>query len=107
MRGGVRRARRLSPGEVPADAQVAQGRRVVAQQIVEARGVVVRVRVAIIGGDGAPVGLQRVRVVPGVLQHDAQVEAGGRIVGADRDGAPVVLLGGGQVTALVQDASQV
>ena len=95
-------------GQVPADAEVAQRRAVVARQVVEAGGVVVRVGVAPVRVDGARVGLERRGVAPLVLERHAQVEAApsaspGRMV----ERAPVVRLGGRQVAALVQDAPQV
>src|SRR5882757_2284360 len=74
---------------------------------VQAGGVVVRVGVAGVDGDGALVLFQRLVGAPLVLDGDRQVERRRGVVGAQRDRRTVVGLGLGDLTRFVQQATEV
>src|ERR1051325_1596328 len=103
----TRRSRASGLAEPCIRLQVAQGRLLVALLLAQPGEVVMRVRVVVVEGDGAAVGLRRVAHTAQILQRDAEVEPGRVVVGLRGDGLAVVLLRRGRRALLVEEAAQV
>src|SRR3954469_20993460 len=106
-RSSRKRLASVLAGERPISTQVPERGSPLAEVLVDAGKVVVRVRAGRIPCNRELVGGDRFRTSSQVLERDAEIESGGGVVGATGEGAAVVVRGALRVARFVHQPAEV